>query len=72
MTTLQNNPLALLRRPQVELETGLGRSAIYHGMQNGTFPRAIRITANCVAWRRKDIDQWLCDPLNYRADPEAA
>jgi len=59
--------LAILRRKQVEQETGLARSTIYQRIKDKTFPAAIRLSTKAVGWRRGDIDAWLSDPAHYRA-----
>lgn len=48
----------LLRRRAVEKETGLSRSSLYRMMQEGEFPRPIRIGKQAVAWRQSAIEQW--------------
>lgn len=48
----------LLRRKAVEAETGLSRSSIYRMMDEGEFPRPIRIGKRAVAWRTSTIEQW--------------
>lgn len=60
---------AILRRPQVENEVGLKRSTIYQRMQEGTFPRPIRLGERAVGWRAIDIERFLEDPVGYRARP---
>lgn len=60
---------AILRRGQVEQEVGLKRSTIYQRMQEGTFPRAIRLGERAVGWRASDIELFLEDPAGYRAPP---
>jgi prophage regulatory protein len=40
----------LIRLPEVEATTGLKKSTIYLLMKRGEFPRAVQITARCVAW----------------------
>ena len=45
----------LLRRRQVEEITGMSRSTIYKMMQNGEFPRPVRIGPAAVRWRASDI-----------------
>jgi prophage regulatory protein len=64
--------LIILRRKQVEAETGLARSTIYLRMQSGTFPPSISLGPRCVGWRRGDIDAWLANPSGYRSPQEAA
>ena len=52
-------PDRMLRRPAVELATGLSRSSIYAMMDSGDFPRPIRIGKRAVAWSQMAIDDWL-------------
>lgn len=49
----------LLRRPEVELKTGLSRASIYSAIRAGTFPEPITIGPNRVAWLDAEIDQWI-------------
>ena len=49
----------LLRRRQVEEITGMSRSAIYKRMQEGEFPRPVRIGPTAVRWRTGDIAAWV-------------
>ena len=49
----------LLRRREVEAITGMGRSSIYRLMQDGAFPRPVRIGPAAVRWRASDITRWL-------------
>jgi len=62
---------ALIRRRQIEIETGLSRSTIYERMKAGSFPRSVRVGARSVAWRRADVDAWLTDPSGYRTEKVA-
>lgn len=48
----------LLRRPEVEARTGLSRSSIYRMMDEGEFPRPVRIARRAVAWRASDLERW--------------
>ena len=49
----------LLRRRQVEEITGMSRSSIYRLMQDGEFPRPVRIGPAAVRWRVSDLSAWL-------------
>ena len=49
----------LLRRRQVEKITGLSRSSIYRLMQDGEFPRPVKVGPAAVRWRASDITAWL-------------
>lgn len=61
------NPMAILRRKQVESETGLSRSEIYRRMSRGTFPRQVHLGPKSVGWYRGDVQAFLKNPFNYRA-----
>lgn len=49
----------LLRRREVELETGLSRTTIYRKMDEGRFPRPRRLQGTrTVRWAEGDIAAW--------------
>lgn len=48
----------LLRRKEVERETGLSRPTIYRLMSTGQFPRPRRIGLRAVAWSSTEIQAW--------------
>ena len=48
-----------IRRPAVEDQTGLSRSTIYMLMQNGQFPKPVRIGGRAVAWPEAEVEAWL-------------
>jgi prophage regulatory protein len=58
--------LRLLRREEVSLKTGLGRSAIYERMQLGTFPKAVVLSRKAVAWVSAEVDRWIADKIAER------
>lgn len=51
--------LKILRRKQVEAQTGLCRSAIYQKMADGTFPQAVKLNTRTVGWIESEIYDWL-------------
>lgn len=55
-----------LRRPAVEAMTGLGRSTIYQMMNEGRFPRAVRIGLRAVAWSETEVNDWLSQRVAAR------
>ncbi|MFL9907345.1 helix-turn-helix transcriptional regulator [Paraburkholderia sp. RL17-337-BIB-A] len=71
MAAQLQSALAILRRNQVQDATGLSKSTIYARTREGTFPRPIQLGPRAVGWRRGDIDAWLSDPANYRAEVAA-
>jgi prophage regulatory protein len=58
--------LSILRRKQVEKRTGLSRSTIYLRIQEGTFPRPIKLGARAVGWLENEIEAWLAARLEIR------
>ena len=59
MVPQTQTPLKMLRRRQVEARVGLGCSQIYQLMQEGQFPRSVRLGARAVGWIESEIDGWL-------------
>jgi len=51
----------ILRRAQLEARLGLARSSIYKMMDEGTFPRPVKLGRRAVGWRSEDIEAWLED-----------
>nr|WP_086493269.1 AlpA family transcriptional regulator [Novosphingobium panipatense] len=52
----------LIRLNDVLHITGLSRSTLYRKIDEGTFPKQIRIAARCTAWRESDVIAWVGDP----------
>ena len=50
---------SILRRPDVEAVTGLSRSTIYKWMDEGSFPKPVKLGPRAVGWREADINDWL-------------
>lgn len=52
-------PDRILRIKAVLARTGFTRSTLYRKMQDGAFPRGIKISERCVGWRESAVDAWL-------------
>ncbi|WP_368622619.1 helix-turn-helix transcriptional regulator [Paraburkholderia sp. BR13444] len=65
--TVRRPPNAIMRRSDVERETGLSRSTIYQRMKAGTFPKPVHLGARSVGWRVADIEVFLASPAAYKA-----
>jgi prophage regulatory protein len=57
----------LLRTKAVIERTGLSSMTIRRREAAGTFPKRERIGVYSVAWYESDIDDFVADPLGYRA-----
>ena len=63
--------MRLLRREAVTEKTGLSRSAIYAGMDAGTFPKSVKISEKTVGWLESEIDEFIAKRVAAR-DAKAA
>ncbi|WP_294060659.1 AlpA family transcriptional regulator [Sphingomonas sp.] len=63
-----NAPERILRLKAVLERTGLSRSTMYRKMDNGTFPRNVKISTRCAGWRESDVVAWLRNPMFYSAE----
>ena len=66
MANTNQEKLSILRRKQVEKRTGLSRSTIYLRIQEGTFPRPIKLGARAVGWLENEIEAWLAARMEIR------
>jgi prophage regulatory protein len=64
------NTERLLRCSEVLQRVGIGRSAMYARIKNGTFPRPVPTGSNSVAWVESEIDQWIADRIAARRAAE--
>ena len=46
-------------RRQLEKQLGLTRSSIYKMMEDGEFPRPIKLGRRAVGWRADEVANWL-------------
>ena len=53
----------LLRLWAVEQQTARKKSAIYADMKAGTFPKPVRLSRRCVAWRETEIQAWIAQRI---------
>ncbi len=68
MANSSDKPLTILRRPQVEVRTGLSRSSLYAKLKpnpkrptdyDPTFPRPVPIGTKAVGWVEHEVDDWI-------------
>lgn len=58
--------IRVLRLPMVMDRTGVARSTIYLWMNQGQFPRQIKLGERTVAWVEDEIEQWLTEKIAAR------
>lgn len=63
--------LQILRRPDVEAKTGLGKTQIDTLEREGKFPQRRRISVRATGWLSNEIDAWIeALPLAIDADAD--
>ncbi|WP_129647322.1 AlpA family transcriptional regulator [Peristeroidobacter agariperforans] len=53
----------ILRRPEVEARCGFKRAHLYKLIEEGKFPRPVRIGVRAVGWDSVEVHQWIADQL---------
>ncbi len=66
----------LIRLPEVLSRTGYGRTSIYRKMEDGSFPKSVKlggppldpIAFDCraIAWIEDEVDQWVESQIKER------
>ena len=49
----------ILRLPAVIERTGLSRSTIYLKIDQGHFPRQVKLSERAIGWPSSEIDAWI-------------
>ena len=63
-------PERILRINTVLDRTGLSRATLSRKINDGTFPRQIKLSTRCAGWRESAINSWLRNPIYYSAEDE--
>ena len=68
--------LRLIRLPEVLSRTGYGRTSIYRKMEEGTFPKCLKLggpikdhtqfDCRAIAWIEEEVDQWIESRIEER------
>lgn len=61
-------PDRFLRLTTVLTRTGLSRATLYRKIQDGTFPKQVRIATRCAGWRESAVNEWMHNPIFYHVD----
>lgn len=65
-----DTPDRIIRIDTVLARTGLTRSTLYRKVQNGTFPRQLKLSERCAGWRESAVNAWLRNPMFYSVDDQ--
>ena len=66
----------LIRLPEVLSRTGFGRTSIYRKMEDGSFPRSVKLggppkdpnafDSRAIAWIEDEVEQWMESRIEER------
>ena len=66
----------LIRLPEVLSRTGYGRTTIYRKMEDGSFPRSVKLggppidpnvfDSRAIAWIEDEVEQWIESRIDER------
>ena len=76
MDKKQSPQKRLIRLPEVLSRTGYGRTTIYRKMEDGSFPRSVKLggppidpnvfDSRAIAWIEDEIEQWIESRIEER------
>ena len=73
MTTSIYPPESIIRRKQVQAQTGLSRSGIYQMISEGNFPNSVKIGHRAVGWLQTEVNAWIASRIhNCRKSGDAS
>ncbi len=49
----------LQRKPIVLERTGITNSTLYYFINEGSFPKPVKLGKRTVAWKKSEIDDWI-------------
>ena len=49
----------LIRKPVVLARTGITNSTLYYFINEGRFPKPVKLGKRTVAWKKSEIDEWI-------------
>ena len=76
MDNKQSPQKRFIRLPEVLTRTGYGRTTIYRKMEDGSFPRSVKLggppvdpeafDSRAVAWIENEVEQWIDSMIEGR------
>lgn len=60
-------PDRYMRSREIVERSGLSRRTIARRIEAGTFPAAVKIGSNAIAWRASEFEAWFAAPMEWKA-----
>lgn len=54
---------SLIRLPEVQRRTGYSKAWIYRLIDNGKFPKQIKLGTRAIAFIESEIDEWIANKI---------
>lgn len=61
-------PDRIIRINTVLERTGLSRSTLYRKVQDGSFPKQLKLSERCAGWRESAVTAWMKNPMFYNVE----
>lgn len=58
----------IIRITTVLERTGLSRSTLYRKVQDGSFPKQLKLSERCAGWRESAVTAWMKNPMFYSVE----
>ena len=59
MATIKYHPDSLLRQRDLLEVLPISPSTLWRYVRNGAFPRPIKLSENCTAWKWSEVKEWI-------------
>jgi prophage regulatory protein len=56
----------IIRLKTVLQRSGLSRSTVYRKIEEGTFPKQVKLGTSSAGWKESELNRWIADPPRYR------
>ncbi|HEJ9799519.1 TPA: AlpA family transcriptional regulator [Proteus mirabilis] len=63
---------SLIRLPEVQRRTGYSKAWIYRLIDNGKFPKQIKLGTRAIAFIESEIDEWIANKIAESRSGEVA
>lgn len=63
---IETNTTRLLRLPEVQRMTGMGRSTIWRRAREGSFPQPVKLGPRTTAWVAAEVEGWASAAMSTR------
>lgn len=58
-----SHPIQFYRLLHLTQTLDVSSSSIWAWVKKGTFPKPIKLSANCTAWNAEDVESWIAERI---------